>query len=117
MAKRTFDIVFAEAVDDAFSSLGESAKKSIYFHLEGRFGIRKNKIPNRLADFESGLDKIFGIGAKYIEILIMKNLHNKLDEPLEWNEKKELAFVDYVGAARRSYLKTISKKSVRADKS
>ncbi|HVP92879.1 MAG TPA: hypothetical protein VMS94_03960 [Acidobacteriota bacterium] len=105
MAKKTFDKLLLEAVDDALSSLGESAKLSIYFHLENRFKVTKNEIPNRLQDFADGLEKIFGVGAHFIEILIMKNLFEKVGQPLEWNENKELTFVEYVAVAKQSYTK------------
>jgi hypothetical protein len=117
LARKTFSSIFAEAVDDALSSLGDSAKQSIYYHLEDKFGIQRKYIPARLDEFESGLDKIFGVGARYIEILIIKSLHDKLHGPLEWNDKKELVFADYVNAARHSYAKASSKRSVRAVKS
>jgi len=106
LAKNTFDKLLLEAVDDALSSLGESAKLSIYFHLENRFKVAKDEIPYRLQDFTDGLEKIFGIGAHFIEILIMKNLFEKVGQPLEWNENKELSFVEYVTAAKQSYLKS-----------
>jgi hypothetical protein len=105
LVAKTFDKLLLEAVDDALSSLGESAKLSIYFHLENRFNIAKNEIPNRLEDFTDGLEKIFGLGANFIEILIMKNLFEKVGKPLEWNENKELSFVEYVTTAKQSYLK------------
>ena len=107
MAKKTIDKLLLEAVDDALSSLGESAKLSIYFHLENRFKVAKNEIPDRLQDFADGLEKIFGIGAHFIEILIMKNLFEKVGQPLEWNENKELSFIEYVTAAKQSYLKNV----------
>ena len=113
MAKKTFNDIFMQAVDDALSSLGEPAKESIYLHLKSKSGIEKSSIERHLKEFEEGLDRIFGGGAKYIEILIMKNLYKKLNQPLEWNENKNLAFADYVDAARKSYMSTTSKKSGR----
>lgn len=94
-----------EAVDEALTSLGESAKQAIYFHLENKFEIAKKDIPYRLEDFAEGLEKIFGLGAHFIEILIMKNMFEKIGQPLEWNQNKELVFVEYVGAAKQSFLK------------
>jgi len=35
----------------------------------------------------------------------MKSLFEKIGQPLEWNEKKELVFVEYVAAAKQSFLK------------
>jgi hypothetical protein len=117
LAKRNFDDIFLESVDEALSSLGDSAKRSVYFHLEDKFGLEKGIIAKKPKELESGLDKIFGAGSKYIEILIMKSLHGKLEHPIEWEQNKELIFVDYVNAAKRSYVRTAAKKSIRASES
>jgi len=102
---RAFEKILIEAVDEALASLGESAKQSIYFHLEERFKITKNDIPNHLEDFAHGLEKIFGLGARFIEILIMRSLFKKIEQPLEWDESKTLVFAEYVAAAKRSFAK------------
>ena len=108
MTGKDFQKLFLEAVDEAFSSLGDSAKQSIYFHLETRFSMRRDEIPNRLEDFENGLEKIFGAGTKFLEILIMKKLY-ELMEPkrrtMKWNEDKEFKFIDYVKASEQSFYK------------
>jgi hypothetical protein len=103
--RKTFEHLLIEAINETLASLGESAKQSIYFHLENKFKIAKNDIPYRVKDFTDGIEKIFGLGAHFIEILIMKSLFEKIGQPLEWNEKKELVFVEYVAAAKQSYLK------------
>ena len=110
--RKAFENLLTEAVDEALAALGESAKQAIYFHLENEFKIAKNDIAYRLEDFTDGLEKIFGLGAHFIEILIMKSLFEKIGQPLEWNKSKELVFVEYVAAAKRSYLKT--QKEVKA---
>ena len=103
--RKAFENLLIEAVDEGLASLGESARQAIYFHLENKFKIAKNDIPYRLEDFTDGLEKIFGLGAHFIEILIMKSLFEKIGQPLEWNQSKELVFVEYVAAAKRSFLK------------
>jgi len=103
--RKRFDKLLLEAIDDALASLGESARQAIYFHLENKFKIAKSDIPYRLKDFADGLEKIFGLGARFIEILVMKNLYGKTGQPLEWNESKELLFVEYVAAAKQSFSK------------
>jgi len=105
LTRKSFERLLLEAVDDALASLGDSARQAIYFHLEDKFKITKNDIPRRLQDFADGLEKIFGLGARFIEILIMKNLYEKIGQPLEWNESRELVFVEYVTAARQSFSK------------
>ncbi|MEM1589421.1 MAG: hypothetical protein QXZ68_05670 [Candidatus Bathyarchaeia archaeon] len=109
MAKKTFDKLLLEAIDEAFSSLGESAKQSIYFHLKDKFKISREEIPNRIVEFAEGLEKIFGFGARFLEIMIMKKLYTRIGQPLEWNENKEFIFANYVEAARRSFQRARAK--------
>ena len=113
MPKKTFDIIFLEAVDDALSSLGESAKQSIYFHLEMNFNLTRSQIPYRFQDFADGLEKIFGVGARFLEILIMKNLHEKANLNLAWAGDKDLVFLEYVTMAKQKYMRTARAKPLR----
>ncbi len=101
--KPEFDTLLQSAVDNALTSLGESVKQAIYFHIEHRFNVPRESVSENLGDFQVGLEKIFGIGARFIEILIMKNLHSKIGLPLDV-EGDELEFVQYVDAVRASYL-------------
>lgn len=106
MTEKAFQKSFLEAVDAAFLSLGESAKQSIYFHLESKFRLSRDDIPCRLEDFDAGLEKIFGAGARFLEVLIMKELHENMGPAvgtMKWKEKKEFKFVDYVKTAEQSY--------------
>jgi hypothetical protein len=105
---KDFQRLFLEAVDDAFSSLGDSAKQSIYFYLETRFKVPRDQIPNRLEDFETGLEKIFGAGTRFLEILIMKKLYEKTEHKrrtMKWNEDKEFKFIEYVKATEQTFYK------------
>ena len=108
LANRVFQKLFMESVDDAFSSLGDSAKQAIYFHLETKFKISRKDIPNRLDEFENGLEKIFGAGTRYLEILIMKRLYENIEprkQIMKWDESKEFRFSDYVKAAASTFSK------------
>jgi hypothetical protein len=98
-----FDKLLVSAIDEALSSLGESVKRSIYFHIENKFKVTRAEIPENLVGFQGGLEKIFGTGARFIEILIMKNLHTKMGLPLKV-ESNQLEFVEYVGVAKKSFL-------------
>ncbi len=79
-------------------------KQSIYFHIEHNFKVPRDKIPENLVEFQGGLEKIFGAGAQFIEILIMKNLHSKIGLPLKM-QSKQLEFTEYVDAAKGGFLK------------
>ncbi len=77
-AEQSFYEVLSGAIDEAFSSLGESVREAIFFHPEKTFGIRRSEIPYRIDDFSDALERIFGLGARRLEILFMKNLHAKV---------------------------------------
>lgn len=105
--RKKFEAVLLEAVDNAFSTLGENIKTSIYFHLERKFIIPKQDIPYRIDDFSDALERIFGVAAKYLEILIMKELHEKIICFYEWNGPSwlgpDLTFRQYVELMRLRY--------------
>jgi hypothetical protein len=102
---KTFDKLLLNAIDEALGSLGEPAEQSIYFHIESKFNVTRSRIPERLEDFQAGLEKIFGLGARLLEILVMKNLYAKIKFPLSIGNSNQLEFVDYVNAARQCFPK------------
>jgi len=73
-----FDQLLLDAIDEGLSGLGKAGKDSIYIHLEGFFNIRKQEIPNKIDAFSNALHRIFGLGSRHLEILIMKNLYEKI---------------------------------------
>ncbi len=105
-----FDQLLLDAIDEGLSGLGEAGKASIYIHLEGIFNIRKQEIPDKLDGFSNALQRIFGLGARHLEILIMKNLHakvgslGKLDDP-SWLAQ-DLTFTKYVELMKLGYKDT-----------
>jgi len=104
LPKQNFDKLLLEAVDEGLSSLGESSKQAIYFRLEKRFNIKKHEIPHKIEAFADAIEKIFGLGANFLEILIMKQLHEKVGQSFKWPEYKELTFIEYVAVAKRSFV-------------
>jgi hypothetical protein len=99
-----FDKTLLEAVDEALSSFGSSCKEAIYFHLAEDFNIGKNEIPDNIEEFAAAIEEIFGFGAKFIEIQIMKILHRETGCFCGYSPKHgELLFSEYVEAVRSSY--------------
>ena len=107
---KNFDQLLLEAIDQGLSGLGGAGKASIYIYLEGLFNIRKQEIPNKLDDFSNALHRIFGLGARHLEILIMKNLHEKVGCLYEVDDPSCLApdvtFTKYIEQMRLSYKDT-----------
>ena len=102
-----FEDVFQDSVEEALSCLGESVKKSIYFHLENSFLLSRQDIPCRVKDFSDALERIFGLGAKHIELLIMEKLYLKVNCSYKWEGPKwlvpDLTFEQYVELMRTGY--------------
>jgi hypothetical protein len=92
-----------EAVDDGLSLLGDCSKQALYYHLESNFKIGKQDIPDKIEQFSDAMEKIFGHGAKLLQIEIIKNLYKKVKSDFEYpNKKGELVFVEYVKALSAS---------------
>lgn len=104
-----FDQLLLEAVDEGLSSLGEAGKASIYIHLERTFNIRKQEIPNKLDGFSNALHRVFGLGARHLEILIMEKLHQKIESQsrLEGLNRHDsnLTFTENIELMKLSYKK------------
>jgi len=100
--RRDFEKLLLEAVDEQLTSLGESSKQALYFHLEKGFNIKKQEIPQKTEAFVDAMEKIFGQGADYLEILIMKRLHSKIGLEVKLSTPS-LTFAEYVEAAKRRY--------------
>lgn len=102
-----FEDVFQDSVEEALSCLGESVKKSIYFHLENSFLLSRQDIPCRVKDFSDALERIFGLGARHIELLIMEKLYLKVNCSYKWEGPKwlvpDLTFEQYVELMRTGY--------------
>jgi len=103
---RDFDDILLKSIDEAFFSLGESVRQSIYFHLEEQFQIKRKQIPKHLKKFQTSIEKIFGSGARFLEILIMKNLYLKVGCSVKTGDSSSgysVDFISYVNEARSSY--------------
>lgn len=99
MPHANFEKILLVAVEEGLSSLGDSPKQAILFHLENSFKIRKTRIPTNLTEFAKALEGIFGPGASYLEKLIVKRLYEKLD--LAFEEEETWNFLDYVNDAKK----------------
>jgi hypothetical protein len=104
LSKRDFEKLLLEAVDEGLSSLGDSAKQAIYFHLEKSFNIKRQEISHEIRAFVKAIEKILGLGANFLEILIMKRPYEKIGGVFEWHESADFASTEYVVVAKRSFL-------------
>lgn len=104
MPERDFEKILLEAVDEGLSSLGESSKLAVYFHLQENFDVKKEEISRNVEAFADAMEKIFGQGANYLEILIMKRLHEKIQGAPKLEDSADFTFAEYIASARRDLL-------------
>jgi hypothetical protein len=102
-----FDKLLLSAIDEALNSLGTSVGQAVYFHIENEYSMNRKQIAENLQAFQGALEEIFGVGARFIEVLIIKNLHAMTGTSL-FMKKSELEFIKYIEAAKQSYLRTVS---------
>jgi len=105
LSEKEFKAILLEVTDEGLSSIGESSKKALYLLLEKKFNIKKQEIPDKIADFEDALEEIFGLGAKFLEIIIMKRLYEKVGQTVHLFSPNDFSFTKYVKAVKHSYLK------------
>ncbi|MEM3823646.1 MAG: hypothetical protein QXH87_01805 [Candidatus Bathyarchaeia archaeon] len=96
MTPKDFQKTFLEAVEEGLSSLGESPKQAILFHVENTFKLPRDEIPQNLTEFKKALEKIFGPGTPYLERLILERLCDKLNLKFESVETESPDFLDSV---------------------
>jgi hypothetical protein len=98
---KKFEEVLLEAIDEGFSLLGESSKQAVYFHLEKASKMNRLDIPYRIEDFTDAIEKLFGAGAKILEIHIMKCLFKKVGYKFKhYPKQKSLTFTEYITAVK-----------------
>ena len=96
-----FEEVLLEAIDEGLSLLGESSKQAVYFYLEKTFKMNRLDIPYRIEEFTDAVEKIFGSGAKILEIQIMKCLFKKVGYKFKhYPKQKNLTFTEYIAAVK-----------------
>ena len=101
MPNDEFEKFLVEAIDESLSSLGESPKQSILFHLENTFKIKKQEISNNIDGFDDALKKTFGPGAHFLETLIINKLCEKAYLPFKELSPQEAGFSETLLAVRR----------------
>jgi len=104
LLEKDFDELLLEAVDEGLSSIGESSRHAIFFYLETVFKIKRHEIPHKIEEFAAAIEKIFGLGANCLELLIMNHLYEKVKGNVQLNEPKDFTFTKYVNAIKQSFL-------------
>ena len=96
-----FETAVTEAIDDSLSAFGVANKQTIYRHLENRYGIKKEEISFKIADFANAIEETFGSVAKLIEVKIIEKLHAKNKGFYYVTKNDELNFTEFISCFQR----------------
>ncbi len=92
----SYEATIMDAIDESLATFGKTAKQATYYQLETTFHIKKNEIPFKIRAFADAIEKLFGPGARLIEMKIIEALHEKFQDFTYIPQKKELVFAEYV---------------------
>jgi hypothetical protein len=99
--KNDFERLLSESLDDTLTDLfGEKSKQIIYTSLKSKYCIAREKMPERLSDFDLALTEMFGRSSRAIRRVIVKRLYSRMR--IEFVERTNYGLLDYVADARLS---------------
>jgi hypothetical protein len=95
-----FHDVLLEAVDEGLLALGESVRQAIYRHMDRRYSIRREDLPEKADEFAEALRDMLGAASEVLLKYMARRLYAKLK--LGYEEKPGWSFLDYVNHARKA---------------
>ena len=75
--EESFDQAFSAAVDEAFSSLGDSSKQAVYWYVTRKPGLQKEEFAANIEAFAAALEAFFRSGSSVIETMILQSLSSR----------------------------------------
>ena len=79
--------IVLKVIQRGLDTLGETSKKAIWIYLEEEFEINSEDLPRNIRALTEGLEKIFGVGYKFLDALFCKFLEEETGEKFSQNKK------------------------------
>lgn len=83
-----------KVIDNGLEALGDSSKQAIWSYLESDFNVNRNELPANIRDFHEGIQNIFGLGYKFLDVLFCHYLQKSTGRQFQ----KSKNFVECVEA-------------------
>ena len=106
--KNQLDMKIIDAIDESLASFGESVKPAVYLQLENSYNVKKQDIPNRIEEFATAIEAIFGIGARLIEMKIIETLYSSAKGFMYIPKSEDLMFEDYVQSVKSFLMSSVT---------
>lgn len=79
-------------IENGLDALGNSPKQAIWIFLENDYNVNRDDLPENIKAFSEGLQKIFGLGYKFLDVLFCHYLQEETGREFPEN----LTFVEIV---------------------
>ena len=79
-------------IENGLNALGNSPKQAIWIFLENDYNVNRDDLPENIEDFSEGLQKIFGLGYKFLDALFCHYLQEETGKQFPEN----LTFVERI---------------------
>ncbi|MCW4015021.1 MAG: hypothetical protein NWF06_01500 [Candidatus Bathyarchaeota archaeon] len=86
MPRHYVDTLILEVIEKGLDSLGNSPKRAIWVFLETDFNVKRNDLPGNIREFHEGLQKIFGLGYKFLDKLFCHYLQEATKKRFDENQ-------------------------------
>jgi len=94
------DELLIKSIDEALKNIfGEKGVKVIYDYLKKNHSLNPEEIPERLEDFEIGLESFLSSGARVAKRMALKNLYS--DFGLEYRNREDYSFADHIAKLKK----------------
>jgi hypothetical protein len=95
-----FEATLMEAIDESLGSFENLDNLEVYRHFENVFKIKKQEIPYKTEEFADAMGKMFGRGAKLIEIRIIEAVHKRVPGFIFTPKRGVMILEEYVASLR-----------------
>jgi len=93
-----FDSAVRISLDEGLGTFGESVRQTIYYHVEKRYQVKPESVPERIETFHEALKGLLDEGSKVVEKLIAQKLYGALG--LNFTEREHWTIVEYFSDAK-----------------
>ncbi|MGQ9543539.1 MAG: hypothetical protein ACUVTM_05595 [Candidatus Bathyarchaeia archaeon] len=97
--KDKFRNVLLESIDLGLLVLGEVARQALYSHIERRYQVKHEDLPDRLEVLHEVLEGVLGVGGRVVERLIARTMCESLN--LRFIEHENWTLQEYVEYAKK----------------
>jgi len=93
-----FDTAVRVSLDEGLNAFGESVRQTIYYHVEKRYQVKPESVPEKIETFHEALESLLDEGSKVVEKLIAQKLYGTLG--LNFTEQEHWTIMDYLSDAK-----------------